>query len=166
MKIIEPQTSYEDAKQLVKIIDKFLKEIEENGVSAQYFSSDDLDALHKGRDATIDFIEVYGENENHTYEYKLAFKPVNDVADVDCTNGLISTVRSAGFNYHSARKLAGDYYITIICKPEDLSRAKLAIENCGFFKSWLESNESIKPKFSKLTLVNESNVFRFIKNKK
>lgn len=162
---IEPQTSYEDAKQLVKNIDKFLKEIEENGVRKMYFSSDDLDALHKGRDAIIDFIEVYEENENHTCEYKLAFKPVNDVADVDCTNGLISTVRSAGFNYHSARKLAGDYYITIICKPEDLSRAKLAIENCGFFKSWLESNESIKPKSSKLTLVNESNVFRFTKNK-
>lgn len=162
---VEPQTSYKDAKQLVKNIDKFLKEIEENGVSAQYFSSDDLDALHKGRDAIVDFIEVYEENEKYTYEYNLAFKPVNDVVDVNCTNGLISAVKSAGFNFHSARKLAGDYYITIICKPNDLSRAKLAIENCGFFKSWLESNESIKPKYSKLTLVKESSVYRFKSNK-
>lgn len=168
---VEPQTSYKDAKQLVKNIDKFLKEIEENGVSAQYFSSYDLDALHKGRDAIFDFTVVYEENGfsdvlGENVEYKLAFKPVNDVTGINCVNGLISAVRSAGFNFNSARKIAGNYYITIICKPNDLSRAKLAIENCGFFKSWLESNESIKPKFSKLTLVNESNVFRFIKYKK
>lgn len=168
---VEPQTSYEAAKQLVKTIDKFLKEIEENGVSAQYFSIDDLDALHKGRDAIVDFTEVYEENGfpdalNQNVEYKLAFKPVNDVVGVNCVNGLISAVKSAGFNFNSARKVADNYYITIVCKPNDLSRAKLAIENCGFFKSWLESNESIKPKYSKLTLVNESNVFRFIKYKK
>lgn len=168
---VEPQTSYEAAKQLVKTIDKFLKEIEENGVSAQYFTSDDLDALHKGRDAIVDFTEVYEENGfpdalNQNVEYKLAFKPVNDVVGVNCVNGLISAVKSAGFNFNSARKVADNYYITIVCKPNDLSRAKLAIENCGFFKSWLESNESIKPKYSKLTLVNESNVFRFIKYKK
>lgn len=167
---IEPLKSYKDAKQLVKCIDNFIKGIEENGVSAQYFSGDDLDALHKGRDAIVDFTEVYEENGfpdalNQNVEYKLAFKPVNDVVGVNCVNGLISAVRSAGFNFNSARKIAGNYYITIICKPNDLSRAKLAIENCGFFKSWLESNESIKPKFSKLTLVNESNVFRFIKHK-
>ena len=166
----EPQTTYKDAKQLVKNIDKFLKEIEENGVSAQYFSSDDLDALHKGRDAIFDFTVVYEENGfsdllGENVEYKLAFKPVNDVIGIDYVNGLINVVRSAGFNFNSARKIDDDYYITIICKPNDLSRAKLAIENCGFFKSWLESNESIKPKSSKLTLVNESSVFRFIKNK-
>nr|DAP55328.1 MAG TPA: hypothetical protein [Caudoviricetes sp.] len=63
---VEPQTSYEDAKQLVKNIDKFLKEIEENGVSAQYFSSDDLDALHKGIDAIVDFTEVYISNFNES----------------------------------------------------------------------------------------------------
>lgn len=164
-------SSYKDAKQLIEDIDKFLKEIEENGVSAQYFSSDDLDALHKGRYAIFDFTVVYEENGfsdvlGENVEYKLAFKPVNDVTGINCVNGLISAVRSAGFNFNSARKIAGNYYITIICKPNDLSRAKLAIENCGFFKSWLESNESIKPKFSKLTLVNESNVFRFIKYKK
>lgn len=164
-------SSYKDAKQLIEDIDKFLKEIEENGVSAQYFSSDDLDALHKGRDAIFDFTVVYEENGfpdalNQNVEYKLAFKPVNDVIGIDCVNGLINVVRSAGFNFNSARKIDDDYYITIICKPNDLSRAKLAIENCGFFKSWLKSNESIKPKFSKLTLVNESNVFRFIKYKK
>lgn len=167
---VKPQTSYEAAKQLVKTIDKFLKEIEENGVSAQYFTSDDLDALHKGRDAIFDFTVVYEENGfpdalNQNVEYKLAFKPVNDVAGVNCVNGLISAVRSAGFNFNSARKIDDDYYITIICKPNDLSRAKLAIENCGFFKSWLKSNESIKPKSSKLTLVNESNVFRFKSHK-
>lgn len=163
-------SSYKDAKQLIEDIDKFLKEIEENGVSAQYFSSDDLDALHKGRDAIFDFTVVYEENGfpdalNQNVEYKLAFKPVNDVVNVNCTNGLISAVKSAGFNFNSARKIAGNYYITIICKPNDLSRAKLAIENCGFFKSWLESNESIKPKFSKLTLVKESGVYRFKSNK-
>lgn len=105
-------------------------------------------------------------NENEPIEYKLAFKPVNDVVDVDCIHGLISAVRSAGFKYHSARKLAGDYYITIICEPKDLSRAKLAIENCGFFKSWLNSSESIKPKFSKLALVKESGVYKFTKQAK
>lgn len=167
---IEPPKSYKDAKQLVKHIDDFIKEIEENGIIAQYFSSDDLDALHKGRDAIFDFTVVYEENGfsdvlGENVEYKLAFKPVNDVIGIDCVNGLINVVRSAGFNFNSARKINDDYYITIICKPNDLSRAKLAIENCGFFKSWLESNESIKPKSSKLTLVNESNVFRFTKNK-
>lgn len=163
-------SSYKDAKQLIEDIDKFLREIEENGVSAQYFSSDDLDALHKGRDAIFDFTVVYEENGfsdvlGENVEYKLAFKPVNDVVGVNCVNGLISAVRSAGFNFNSARKIDDDYYITIICKPNDLSRAKLAIENCGFFKSWLKSNESIKPKSSKLTLVNESNVFRFKSHK-
>ena len=167
---IEPLKSYKDAKQLVKCIDNFIKGIEENGVSAQYFSGDDLDALHKGRDAIVDFTEVYEENGfpdtlNQNVEYKLAFKPVNDVIGIDCVNGLINVVRSAGFNFNSARKIDDDYYITIICKPNDLSRAKLAIENCGFFKSWLKSNESIKPKSGKLALVNESGVYRFKSNK-
>lgn len=163
-------SSYKDAKQLIEDIDKFLKEIEENGVSAQYFSSDDLDALHKGRDAIFDFTVVYEENGfsdvlGKNVEYKLAFKPVNDVTGINCVNGLISVVKSAGFNFKSARKIADDYYITIICEPKDLSRAKLAIENCGFFKSWLKSNESIKTKSSKLALVNESGVYRFKTNK-
>ena len=167
---IEPPKSYKDAKQLVKYIDDFIKEIEENGIIAQYFSSDDLDALHKGRDAIFDFTVVYEENGfsdvlGENVEYKLAFKPVNDVVGVNCVNGLISAVRSAGFNFNSARKIDDDYYITIICKPNDLSRAKLAIENCGFFKSWLKSNESIKPKSGKLALVNESGVYRFKSNK-
>lgn len=167
---IEHPKSYEDAKQLVKNIDDFIKEIEENGIIAQYFSSDDLDALHKGRDAIFDFTVVYEENGfsdvlGENVEYKLAFKPVNDVTGINCVNGLISVVKSAGFNFNSARKIADDYYITIICEPKDLSRAKLAIENCGFFKSWLKSNESIKTKSSKLALVNESGVYRFKTNK-
>ena len=85
--------------------------------------------------------ESFNESAEDT-EFPLAFIPVNDIAGKDFTHTLIGIVRSTGVQYHSAKKYAGNYYITIICKPEDLPKVKLAIENSGFFKSWLDKNES------------------------
>lgn len=56
---LDRDSSYKDAKQLIKDIDKFLREIEKNGIREWYFTRDSIDALHKGRDAIVDFTEVY-----------------------------------------------------------------------------------------------------------
>lgn len=88
-------------------------------------------------------------------EFPLAFIPVNDISGKDFTHTLIGIVRRAGVKYHSAKKYAGNYYITIICKPEDLSKAKLAIENSGFFKSWLDKNESFNESSNRESIYDE-----------
>ena len=98
--------------------------------------------------------ESFNESAEDT-EFPLAFIPVNDIAGKDFTHTLIGIVRRAGVKYHSAKKYAGNYYITIICKPEDLPKAKLAIENSGFFKSWLDKNESFNESSNRESIYDE-----------
>lgn len=74
-------------------------------------------------------------------EYKLIFEPTNDAKDADLTTDLCDLVSEVQVKYHSAKKLAGKYYITVLGTEEDLEAAKTAIENSGFFKAWLKKDK-------------------------
>lgn len=76
-------------------------------------------------------------------EYNLVFEPVSDVKDEDLTSTLCDVVGKVGVKWHSAKKLNGNYYISILGVDTDLSTAKLAIENSGFFKKWLENDRLV-----------------------
>lgn len=93
-------------------------------------------------------------------EYTLTFEPVGDVKDEDLTNRLCDLVSKVGVKYHSAKKLAGKYYISIIGSDEDLHTAKLAIENGGFFKSWVEQLASSYSEENEVKALNEASLTR------
>ena len=73
---------------------------------------------------------------NDAKETKLTFTPTNDVANADMTNTLIGALVSSGVDYHSAKKNAGKYSIVIIGDNNAVHKAKLIIENIGFFSKW------------------------------
>ena len=73
---------------------------------------------------------------NDAKETKLTFTPTNDVINIDMTNRLIGMLVSSGINYHSAKKNAGKYSIVIIGDNNAVHKAKLIIENSGFFSKW------------------------------
>lgn len=70
-------------------------------------------------------------------EYELAFEPTADMQDEDLTNTVCSLLSQVNVKYQSAKKRAGKYYFTILGSDEDAHKAKIAIENGGFFKTWL-----------------------------
>ena len=69
-------------------------------------------------------------------ETKLMFEPTNDVANIDMTNAMIGKLVSSGIDYHSARKNAGKYSVVILGGDDIVRKAKLIIENIGFFSKW------------------------------
>ena len=69
-------------------------------------------------------------------ETKLTFEPTNDVANIDMTNAMIGKLVSSGIDYHSARKNAGKYSVVILGGDDIVRKAKLIIENIGFFSKW------------------------------
>ena len=73
---------------------------------------------------------------NDAKETKLTFTPTNDVINFDMTNKLIGMLVSSGIDYHSAKKSAGKYSIVIIGDNNAVHKAKLIIENSGFFSKW------------------------------
>ncbi len=73
---------------------------------------------------------------NDAKETKLTFTPTNDVINIDMTNTLIGMLVSSGIDYHSAKKSAGKYSIVIIGDNNAVHKAKLIIENSGFFSKW------------------------------
>ena len=73
---------------------------------------------------------------NDAKETKLTFTPTNDVINIDMTNTLIDKLVSSGIDYHSAKKNAGKYSIVIIGDNNAVHKAKLVIENSGFFSKW------------------------------
>nr|DAO11562.1 MAG TPA: hypothetical protein [Caudoviricetes sp.] len=73
---------------------------------------------------------------NDAKETKLTFTPTNDVVNTDMTNTLIGALVKSGVNYHSAKKNAGKYSIVIIGDNNAVHKAKLIIENIGFFSKW------------------------------
>ena len=73
---------------------------------------------------------------NDAKETKLTFTPTNDVINIDMTNRLIGMLVSSGIDYHSAKKNAGKYSIVIIGDNNAVHKAKLIIENSGFFSKW------------------------------
>lgn len=81
------------------------------------------------------------ESQEAVTEYALTFEPVGDVKNEDLTNTLCDAVAKAGVKWHSAKKLAGKYHISILGSETELTTAKLAIENCGFFKNWLKDDQ-------------------------
>ena len=74
--------------------------------------------------------------QNDAKETKLTFTPTNDVIGIDMTNTLIGKLVSSGIDYHSAKKNAGKYSIVIIGDDNAVRKAKLIIENIGFFSKW------------------------------
>ena len=73
---------------------------------------------------------------NDAKETKLTFTPTNDVINIDMTNTLVGKLASSGIDYHSAKKSAGKYSIVIIGDNNAVHKAKLIIENSGFFSKW------------------------------
>lgn len=73
---------------------------------------------------------------NDAKETKLTFTPTNDVINIDMTNALVGKLASSGVDYHSAKKNAGKYSIVIIGDDNAVRKAKLIIENIGFFSKW------------------------------
>lgn len=153
------QPEYSDITESVDDNDEYYVGDEETG-RIYYGKSSALKAFNQlradGIDAIMNKVEDDAINESaEDTEFPLAFIPVNDIAGKDFTHTLIGIVRRAGVKYHSAKKYAGNYYITIICKPEDLPKAKLAIENSGFFKSWLDKNESFNESSNRESIYDE-----------
>ena len=73
---------------------------------------------------------------NDAKETKLTFTPTNDVINIDMTNTLVGKLASSGIDYHSAKKNAGKYSVVIIGDNNAVHKAKLIIENIGFFSKW------------------------------
>ena len=73
---------------------------------------------------------------NDAKETKLTFTPTNDVINIDMTNTLVGKLVSSGIDYHSAKKNAGKYSVVIIGDNSAVHKAKLIIENIGFFSKW------------------------------
>ena len=73
---------------------------------------------------------------NDAKETKLTFTPTNDVTNIDMTNTLVGKLASSGIDYHSAKKNAGKYSVVIIGDSSTVHKAKLIIENIGFFSKW------------------------------
>ena len=73
---------------------------------------------------------------NDAKETKLTFTPTNDVINIDMTNTLVGKLVSSGIDYHSAKKNAGKYSVVIIGDNSTVHKAKLIIENIGFFSKW------------------------------
>lgn len=69
-------------------------------------------------------------------ETKLTFAATNDFANIDMTNAMIGKLISSGIDYHSARKTAGKYSVVILGGDDVVHKAKLVIENIGFFSKW------------------------------
>lgn len=73
---------------------------------------------------------------NDAKETKLTFTPTNDVINFDMTSALVGKLASSGIDYHSAKENAGKYSVVIIGDNSAVRKAKLIIENIGFFSKW------------------------------
>lgn len=71
-----------------------------------------------------------------TEDRRLSFRSINDFDKEDMTNNLCDTLGKAGIEWQVARKQAGKYFVTIVGNDEEVRKAKLTIENCGFFGQW------------------------------
>ena len=90
-------------------------------------------------------------------EHTLVFAVTADVQNMDLTKAVCSAVNKLNVKCISAKKLNSKYHITVEGTDEDLTKAKIAIENCGFFKSWLkETEESLDVIFNDVEELQES----------
>ena len=69
-------------------------------------------------------------------ETKLTFVPTNDFTNIDMTNAMMGKLASSGIDYHSAKQTGGKYSVVILGGDDVVRKAKLVIENIGFFSKW------------------------------
>lgn len=89
-------------------------------------------------------ISIATESSGSSNETPLRFSVWPEYSKEDLTNTIIDTLISSGISYHSAKKLAGNYYITIIGDSNTVHKAKIIIESLVFFKEWIQES-SVKP---------------------
>jgi hypothetical protein len=75
-------------------------------------------------------------------EVTFTFSTYDEFNKVDLTNNLIDKIISKDLRYHSAKKLAGNYQITIIGGDEDFHKAKILIESLPYFKEFIKAEPS------------------------
>lgn len=69
-------------------------------------------------------------------ETKLSFTAMADFKDIDMSNSLMNKLASSGIDYARPTVSNNKYSIVIIGDDEDVHRAKILIENLGFFSKW------------------------------
>lgn len=132
---IDLEVSAEEFEKLINS-SEFKKPISDSAARAMLNSEDNT--TEEKEETKESLSEETIKNDKH----QLVFTTTNDFEAEDLTTTVCDIVGSNDLTWSDAKKLEGKYYISINGSEEDLHKAKLAIENSGFFKSWV--NESLE----------------------
>lgn len=132
---IDLEVSAEEFEKLINS-SEFKKPISDSAARAMLNSEDNT--TEEKEETKESLSEETIKNDKH----QLVFTTTNDFEAEDLTTTVCDIVGSNDLTWSDAKKLEGKYYISINGSKEDLHKAKLAIENSGFFKSWF--NESLE----------------------